>query len=313
VADYRSTFVDPVAAILAERRYRKLRIAVVVEPQAPHGQFIQGYGSTVACEEFQQAGVYLNTVPYVLTKLHEIPNVYAYLDAAQSGVLGWEERLEPAADLFRQAADRTPGGVASIHGFAVNVADYAPMDEPLLDIGQTVNGVPIRQTRFVDWNRHLEERTYVDALHAALVERGFPADIGMLVDTSRNGWGGPGRPVTVTPSTEPDRYVNANKVDGRQVRFTWCNQVGAGLGELPRAEPAARVDAYAWVKPPGESDGQYTAPIGVIERQCDPSYIMPPLGASSVITNALPGGPPRGAWFDAAFTDLVRNAHPPLG
>jgi cellulose 1,4-beta-cellobiosidase len=40
--------------------------------------------------------------------------------------------------------------VESIDGFAVNVADYDPVDEPFLDIGMTRNGVPIRQTRWVD-------------------------------------------------------------------------------------------------------------------------------------------------------------------
>jgi cellulose 1,4-beta-cellobiosidase len=312
VAQYRTEFIDPIAAILAEPRYRSLRIAVVIEPDAMLGQFVQGPAQTTSCLLFQQAGVYLNTIPYALTKLHEIPNVHAYLDAAQSNVLGWPTRLGPAADLFRQVADRTPAGVASVDGFAVNVGDYDPVEEPFLDIGQTVSGTSIRQSRFVDFNDHLEERTYVDALHAALLARGFPAQVGMLVDTSRNGWGGPQRPVRPSTSSQVDEFVDQSKVDRRRYRDTWCNQVGAGLGERPRAQPMARVDAYAWVKPPGESDGQYTSPIGTIEQQCDPSRTMPPISASSRPTNAMPGGTPRGQWFDAAFTELVRNAHPAL-
>ncbi|MGW7100919.1 glycoside hydrolase family 6 protein [Streptomyces sp. NPDC054838] len=52
-----------------------------------------------------------------------------------------------------------------------------------------------------------------------LVSLGFDANPGMLTGTSRTGWGRRGRAPT------------------------WCNQAGAGLGERPRAAPAAGVDA----------------------------------------------------------------------
>lgn len=40
----------------------------------------------------------------------------------------------------------------------------------------------------------------------------------------------------------------------------WCNPKGVGLGPLPRLNPRlARVDAFLWVKPPGESDGSSVA------------------------------------------------------
>ena len=36
----------------------------------------------------------------------------------------------------------------------------------------------------------------------------------------------------------------------------WCNPDGRGLGRLPEVDPAEdRVDAYLWIKRPGESDG----------------------------------------------------------
>ena len=35
----------------------------------------------------------------------------------------------------------------------------------------------------------------------------------------------------------------------------WCNPQGRALGPTPQAAPVANVDAYLWVKPPGESDG----------------------------------------------------------
>jgi endoglucanase len=80
-----------------------------------------------------------------------------------------------------------------------------------------------------------------------------------VIDTSRNGQG---------PSS------------GEQ---NWCNPPGRGLGERPTtATNTPRLDAYLWIKTPGESDGECR------------------------------GGPPAGRWFPAQAADLIRNANPPL-
>ena len=42
---------------------------------------------------------------------------------------------------------------------------------------------------------------------------------------------------------------------GASTRATGAIRAGAGIGERPRAAPAAGIDAYVWIKPPGESDG----------------------------------------------------------
>ena len=301
VAAYRTQFIDPVATILAEPAYRRLRVAVVVEPDA--------LGNAVYSHfECARAGqIYQDAIPYALSRLHETPNVYAYLDVTQSNQLGWDDSRQAAVAVVRRVADRTPGGVDSVDGFAVNVADYDPVDEPFLDIGMTRAGVSIKQTRWVDWNSHLEESTFVDAMHAALVAAGFPERIGALLDTSRNGWGGPGRPSAASTSTAVDTFVDESRIDRRPTRFTWCNQKGAGLGEPPRAAPRAHVHAYAWVKQPGISDGNETNDV-----RCDPNGQIPPVGSSNRPTNAMAGAPPRGEWFPAAFTELVRNAYPPV-
>jgi cellulose 1,4-beta-cellobiosidase len=300
-AEYRTQFIDPIAAILADPAYRRLRIAVVVEPDALANALYSHF-------ECAQAGaVYQDAIPYALGRLHETPNVHPYLDVNQSNLLGWEDSLQAAVALVRHVADRTPAGVESIDGFAVNVADHDPVDEPFLDIGMTRNGVSIRQTGWVDWNGHLEESTFVDAMHAALVAAGFPERIGALLDTSRNGWGGPARPTAAGTSTDINAFVDQSRVDRRPSRGTWCNQKGAGLGEPPRAAPRTHVHAFAWIKQPGVSDGNEAADV-----RCDPNGEMPPIGGSSRPTNAMAGAPPRGEWFPAAFTELVRNAYPPV-
>jgi hypothetical protein len=48
-------------------------------------------------------------------------------------------------------------------------------------------------------------------------------------------------------------------VDRLAHRGLWCNFSGAGIGAPPQAAPAgyaaSHLDAFVWVKPPGESDG----------------------------------------------------------
>jgi cellulose 1,4-beta-cellobiosidase len=74
---------------------------------------------------------------------------------------------------------------------------------------------------------------------------------------------------------------------------------GAGLGERPRAEPIRGVDAYFWIKPPGESDG--------VSDKAQPRFDEMCAGY-----DAAPGAPQAGQWFEPYFLDLVKNANPPL-
>ncbi|WP_189146483.1 glycoside hydrolase family 6 protein [Streptomyces lacrimifluminis] len=68
------------------------------------------------------------------------------------------------------------------------------------------------------------DRQVLDAL-------GGPAGLGAVIDTSRNGNGAP--------------------ADGE-----WCDPAGRKLGRAPTTNTGeARIDAYLWVKLPGESDG----------------------------------------------------------
>ncbi len=60
----------------------------------------------------------------------------------------------------------------------------------------------------------------------------------------------------------------------------WCNPGGRGLGEKPTTTPAnsTYIDAYLWIKTPGESDGT-----------CN-------------------GGPTAGQWFESYAQSLITNA-----
>jgi endoglucanase len=105
-----------------------------------------------------------------------------------------------------------------------------------------------------------------------------------VLDTSRNGRG------PWTPA------ASANYPDPQ----TWCNPPGSGLGARPQAAPAAAyplLDAYLWVKTPGQSDGQCNR--GITGSTTDPEW----------------GGivdPAAGDWFPQQALQLAQNAVPAL-
>jgi cellulose 1,4-beta-cellobiosidase len=141
----------------------------------------------------------------------------------------------------------------------------------------------------------------------------------MLIDTSRNGWGGPDRPTAASASTSLNTFVNDSRVDRRNHRGAWCNPDGAGLGERPQATPAgypdSHLDAFVWIKPPGESDGSSVDIPNdegkATDPSCDPTYHSPKIGG--LLTGAKADAPLAGKWFEAQFIELVESAYPEIG
>ncbi|MCX5556142.1 glycoside hydrolase family 6 protein [Streptomyces sp. NBC_00038] len=83
-------------------------------------------------------------------------------------------------------------------------------------------------TNVSNFHRTSAEITYAREVLSAL---GGPAGLGAVIDTSRNGNGAP--------------------ADGE-----WCDPSGRRIGQAPTLNTGeARIDAYLWVKLPGESDG----------------------------------------------------------
>ena len=107
----------------------------------------------------------------------------------------------------------------------------------------------------------------------------FPT-VHFVIDTSRNGQG---------PWTPPANHPAGDPQD-------WCNPPDRGLGYRPTADTGQPlVDAYLWVKIPGESDGQCyrwtSGPLDPVRNMQDP---------------------PAGQWFPEMALELVHNANPPL-
>ncbi|MEU2146725.1 MULTISPECIES: glycoside hydrolase family 6 protein [Streptomyces albovinaceus subgroup] len=98
--------------------------------------------------------------------------------------------------------------------------------------GAATNGDGIF-TNVANFHRTADETAYARRVLAAL---GGPARLGAVIDTSRNGNGAP-------------------------AAGEWCDPAGRALGRTPTTRTGeARIDAYLWVKLPGESDGCSAAP-----------------------------------------------------
>ncbi|MEN8651948.1 glycoside hydrolase family 6 protein [Streptomyces sp. 21So2-11] len=315
---YRTQYIDPIAGILADPKYAGLRIVTTVEIDSLPNLVTNTTPRPTAtpnCDVMKANGNYIKGVGYALNKLGAVGNVYNYVDAGHHGWLGWDDNFSASAELFKQAANAEGATLADVHGFIVNTANYSALKENNFTIDDQVNGVSVRQSKWVDWNRYTDELSYAQAMRAKLVSLGFDSGLGMLIDTSRNGWGGTARPAGPGPRTSVDTFVDGGRYDRRIHLGNWCNQSGAGLGERPKAAPAAGIDAYVWVKPPGESDGSSTAIPNDegkgFDRMCDPTYAGNPRNNNNM-SGALPGAPLSGRWFSAQFQELLKNAHPAL-
>lgn len=313
LARYKSEYIDPIADMLAEPAYEDIRFTAVIEPDSlPNLVTNMSHQACATAAPYYRQGV-----AYALDQLHAIPNVYTYVDAAHSGWLGWDSNLGPAVQLFAEVAQSTQAGFASIDGFVTNTANTTPLEEPFLtDPTLSVGGNPVRSSSYYEWNSYFDEADFTQAFKQRLVAAGFPSSVGMIVDTSRNGWGGPDRPTAASTSTTLNTYVNESRIDRRTHRGAWCNPLGAGIGERPVASPAAHphLDAYVWVKPPGESDGSSSEIPNdegkSFDRMCDPTYNSDKLGGA--LTGATPDAPVSGKWFEAQFRTLVANAYPAI-
>ena len=204
--------------------------------------------------------VYVNSTAYAIQKL-VLPNVSIYLDAAHAGWLGWDGHRENLIKVYKKVL-KAAGGVDTIRGFATNVSNYTHL--------YNNDGMGMESS-----DPCYNELVYVKKLAVGLADHGV-RNKGFIVDTSRNGKG-----------------------QIRKVWGNWCNIKGAGLGERPRAAPEPFVDAYFWIKVPGESDG--TSDLS--QPRFDPDCAS---------AESASGAPQAGTWFQSYFLDLVRNATPPL-
>ncbi len=189
-------------------------------------------------------------------------------------------------------------------------------------------GVWSETTATPDLNTSGIDASYASALGSTVPTTHF------IVDTSRNGLG-PNSMQTyaAAPYDQPTSVISTLVAGG------WCNPTGEGLGSTPTAAPGVALssldsylpgnppllDAYLWIKTPGQSDGQCDAAGGV--RSWDDAADTPsisgwPSSASaafqtfdplwSLQTGSVFTDPAAGAWFPEQALMLAQDANPAL-
>jgi endoglucanase len=249
------------------------------------------------------------------------PNASVYLDATHSG---WLPVAEAAYRLVK-------AGVQKIQGFAVNVANYQTTQRSIQYgtwiskcIYYATNPAQGRQRvgRFVDCpgfdpsTHGSDAGMAADAWYASHVDSavGPPPTPETLthfvIDSSRNGRG-------VLDTTPYGRapYHQPKSVLDKLSALDWCNPPGAGLGHPPTtATGVPLVDAFLWLKTPGESDASCNIAGGA--RAWDYSQYNPwgIDGDAQGHFDPLWGmiDPASGDWFPEQALQLARNADPPL-
>ena len=293
LAQYESEFIDVIVATLtADSRYAQVRKVIVLEPDSLPNLVTNS--NIAKCAEAASTHLYQRAIGYAIQKLSSVPNLAIYLDIAHSGWLGWTNNLTSAVDVYSDfIRSATNGNPSLVRGFVTNVANYTPFVEPFVSSANQ----SFLQSSFYQWNQNFDELSYIKNLSAAFSAKGLP-NFHFITDTSRNGWApvNDGRPI--------DRRVD---------RGEWCN-VAAGIGALPKANPRSDVsilDAFVWVKPPGESDG--------ISRLADPNNApdsegkrFDPMCGQEKSPDSMSNAPAAGHFFLQGFLTLLKNAHPAL-
>lgn len=277
-------FIDIIARI-SKNFCGRVPMAFIIEPDSIPNLVTNT--NDKRCGSSTAAG-YREGVKYAVNSVHNACRSSSiYLDGAHGAWLGWDRNR------FGFAREVKRLNVASkLRGFALNVANYEELGSFCPRVGFCMeqrnrnhpccrsNGCNLIQ----QFNPGHNALNYVMALNEALRRemQGFRPKY--IIDTSRNG----------APRA-------------RQSCSNFCNVRRAGLGvrSTTRTANPALIDAYFWIKPPGESDG------------C--SRVLPGGGKCPRFTHECEskdsvgqgdGGiraPEAGIWFPYYIRQLIRN------
>jgi endoglucanase len=261
-------------------------------------------------------------ISYAVTKLEAGSQTLVYVDAGNSH---WQAVPVMAARLAQ-------AGVQQAQGFFTNVSNYnlnnyeAKYDTWVSECLAFANNPDDGGWRLGHYS-YCASQYYspfgpVDPNNIATwgyTDQWFQQNLGtaqptthFVIDTSRNGQGPLNANIyAAAPYNQPASVVQTLS------NGSWCNPPARGLGTHPTATTGvALLDAYLWVKTPGQSDGMCDAAGGV--RAWDyATYTQPGWpadAAGQALFDPLWGldDPIAGAWFPQQALDLARRANPPL-
>jgi endoglucanase len=276
---------------------------VILEPDGlgiiPHHVTIDGVAewcqpaeadpATAAVDRFFQ----LNEA---LDRLNEQANVSVYLDGTHSG---WLNVGDNASRLVRAGVARAAGFYlnASNYQYSPNLVQYGTWISKCIATGayagcanQYWNGGPlpakiavllgewtgVALSNYGVWSDESDDPA-LNTSGINLRYAGVDGTTHFVIDTSRNGTG----PWAPPPGAYPDAQ-------------DWCNPPDRGAGLRPTLDTGdPLLDAYLWIKIPGESDGECTRGLGPTGT-VDPEWGRVDPGA--------------GQWFPEMALQLARNA-----
>ena len=235
---------------------------------------------------------------YAVDALKAKPHVSVYLDATHNG---WLNVGQAANRLAQAGVERADGFYLNVSNYqftsnlikygtwvssCLTYADFAGCPNQYWNGGEPTGWNGTAMDNYQEWRNEPYSGDPADlAWNTVGIDWRYEGTVPtthFVIDTSRNG-AGPWDPST---SGYPDPQ-------------DWCNPPGRGLGLRPTADTGhALVDAYLWIKIPGESDGECTRGLGASGETIDPEW--------GIID------PPAGEWFPEMALDLARNANPPL-
>jgi endoglucanase len=217
--------------------------------------------------------------------LAALPNARVYLDGTGSS---WLAPGEAASRLIKADVARATGFFLNVSNFEsdTRVVPYARWVSDCIAL-VTRGGLDARACPSQYGPADFKDHTTWGATDAAFdrlfekagLKRDPASQKHAVIDTSRNGRGSWHPPV--------GKYSDAE---------VWCNPPDRGLGRRPTLESGnPYVDAFLWIKIPGESDGECHRGLG---GPADPER-----GVTA---------PPAGSWFAQQARELIEFANPPI-
>jgi len=257
--------------------------------------------ATAAAERFDM-------LTYAVDALKAQPNVSVYLDGTHSA---WLNVGDASHRLLQAGVQDADGFYLNVSNYqftansveygtwiskcityvtAVNPGDYGSCGNQYWNGGPATNWTGTAMDRYQAWRSEPYSGNLADlAWNTVGINSRYDLILGstqptthFVIDTSRNGVGPWQPPAGVYPDPQD-----------------WCNPPDRGLGVRPTTNTGnPLVDAYLWVKIPGESDGECTRGLGPGGTTVDPEWGLI--------------DPPAGAWFPEMALELAQNANPPL-
>jgi endoglucanase len=251
---------------------------------------------------------------YAVTALEGDPSASVYLDGTQSA---WQSVGTITQRLLEADVQDAQGFFLNVSNYQTNPeqADYgtwisdciAMVTDPSNAFYDNPSGCasqyyPATEPDFSTWG--LTTQWYAQNLGSAVATTHF------VVDTSRNGDGPNNMSEYASAPYDQPASVTSALASGN-----WCNPPDTGLGVRPTASTGVPLlDAYLWVKTPGQSDGQCDSAGGV--RAWDYSDYTQPSWPTTASAQALfdplwgVDDPAAGAWFPQQAIQLAQDASP---